>query len=349
MMIGPRWEHGSAFPLVLASAGDGGDASAGVPFAGGTLFGSGRQALTALLAQGKREQGWTVAHLPTYYCPGVATEASRTLEVRRYHAAPTGDLRRPSLRRGDVLIAPSYFGQPPTPAWPGEASFVVDATHDPLAPWLADIDADYVFASLRKTLPLPDGGVVWSPRHRPLPSATPATDRHLANTMRMLSAMCLKAGYLAGNSLSKKDYLELFGLAEESLGNGPAGDISPYSRAALASFPLGEWRRRRIHNIGTLSDAVADLDGIQILPSTFGLVLRFDSAQRRDAFRSGLVALHVYPAVLWELTEPDVPAAHRELSQQLLFIHADFRYDFADLHRVAKILHDLQTAFNGSC
>jgi len=330
-----RWESGSAFPLVL-----GGEHRR--PFDGGRFFGSGRQALAALLAHGRDASGWTAVHLPTYYCPEVVDDVAAVLDVKRYAASPDGDLAEPAPGDTEVVVAVSYFGQPPAVPRSRGRALIVDATHDPVAPWLSTVGAEVAFASLRKTLPLPDGGVLWSPARQPLPAPAPATERHLAGVGQILAAMALKAAYLDRGTGDKQTYLDLYAAGEACFRQCAPGEMSAYSRAALRTFPIDRWRARRIANIATLTAA---LSGLDLIPSTFGVVLRFPSAEVRDLVRAGLLARRIYPAVLWDVAEPE---HDRELAGRLLFLHADFRSGPADLQRVARAVRELSLA-EASC
>jgi hypothetical protein len=323
-----RWESGSAFPLVLGSEHK-------RRFDGSRFFGSGRQALMALLAHGRDTSGWTAVHLPTYYCPDVVDDVASVLDVKRYAASPEGDREEPAPGDTEVVVAVSYFGQPPIVPRSTGQFLIVDATHDPLAPWLSTVGADFVFASLRKTLPLPDGGVLWSPARRAVPAPALATERHLAGVGQMLAAMNLKAAYLEHGTGDKQTYLDLFAAGEQCFRHGVPGGMSEYSSAALRTFPIERWRAQRIANIATLT---ASLSGLDIVPSTFGVVLRFPSAEVRDLVRAGLIARRIYPAVLWDVAEPQ---RDRELAQRLLFLHADFRSDPTDLQLVAQAVRAL--------
>ncbi len=272
------------------------------------MFGSGRQALRALLEFGRRTFGWTAAHLPTYYCTPLVDSIADVLPIRRYGCGPLGAERPPAAGPTEVVVAVSYFGAPPVvPAATG-AALIIDATHDPLAGWLDRTGADYVFASLRKTLPLPDGGALWSGTGRLLPPDQPPTPDHLAAVGGILSAMCLKAAYLDGADLPKEAYQTLFGTGEEQFAGTGVSGISAYSRTALRVLPAVEFRRLRIHNAATLATALAGLAGIVVRSYSFGVVLECDSHRRREAIRQELVANDVYPAVLWPLPAAGDPS-----------------------------------------
>jgi hypothetical protein len=314
------------------------------------LYGSGRQALRALLEFGRREYGWTVAHLPSYYCPEVVEDVARVIEVRRYDAGPDGAGAdgagpdgagsAPVIGRSDVVIAMCYFGEPPVVPEPAHspAALIVDASHDPCAPWLAGSRADYVFASLRKTLPLPDGGAVWSAGGRPLPPPLPTTDQQLATVGRFLSAMCLKAAYLNGAPVVKERYLDLYAAGDAALRSPGLSGISDYSRQSLATLPVVELRRRRIDNANGLAADLATLRGARARAHPFGVVLRCDSASRREAVRAALISRAVYPAVLWRIPTGAAPAHQLDLSRRMLFLHTDFRWSREDMRRVATVV-----------
>jgi hypothetical protein len=59
------------------------------------------------------------------------------------------------------------FAKDSLPGWEerraaSEWLLVEDHSHDPFSPWAVGSSADYAFCSLRKTLPVPDGGLLWS-------------------------------------------------------------------------------------------------------------------------------------------------------------------------------------------
>ncbi|MGC5019683.1 hypothetical protein [Micromonospora sp. DT47] len=335
MRNGDRWEVGSAFPLMPPSGDSRVEPPEHVRF-----FGSGRQALRALVEFGRREYGWEAVHVPAYYCPAVVDSIVDLISVRRYDSGPLGPHPRPVAGPADAVITVSYFGEPPLlPSTP--ATLIIDVTHDPVAPWLDRSRADYVFASLYKTLPLPDGGMLWSGNGRPLPPAVPPTEGHLATVSRILSAMCLKAAYLDGAPLLKEEYLPLYAAGDAGLRSTTVSGISDYSRHALHALPAQDLRRHRIANAAELTSWLRDLPGVVVHTHTFGVVLEFDSPERRESVRHGLIARNVYPAVLWDIT-PDNPPAHQlDFCRRMLHLHTDFRWDSSDMRQVATVVREM--------
>jgi len=330
-----RWEFGSAFPLILPRG-----LGRAEPLEQARYFGSGRHALRALVEFGRRERGWQAVHIPAYYSPAVVQSIADLLPVRRYDSGPVGPHPRPDAGPADAVITVSYFGEPPVlPSTP--ATLIIDVTHDPVAPWLDPARADYVFASLHKTLPLPDGGMLWSGNGHPLPPAVPPTDAHLATVSQILSAMCLKAAYLDGAPLRKEQYRALYAAGDAGLCSTAVSGISDFSREALRVLPAEELRRRRMTNAAELALNLRELAGVVVHARSFGVVLEFDTTQRREAIRRDLIARSVYPAVLWSLNPEDAPPHQLDFSRRMLHLHADLRWSGSDLRRVAAIVREL--------
>lgn len=337
-----RWEVGSTFPLVLPTGG--GWAGPAEDF---RLYGSGRQALVALLEFGRREHGWTAVHLPEYYCPEVADDVAAVLPVHRYDAGPAGVGTPPRVGVDEVLVLVSYFGTPPvrpptpTPAAAGP-TVVVDATHDPLAPWLPHLGADYAFASLRKTLPLPDGGMLWSTVDAPLPPPPAPSDGQRLAAGTILSAMCLKTAYLGGAGLAKEPYLAGYADGERRLRSAGVSAVSDLSAHLLHVLPVDELRVRRITNAAVLADRLATLPGLTARAYPFGVVLECDSHRRREELRQALIARAVYPAVLWTLRPGEAGPRHLDYSARMLMLHTDARWTERDMARVATLVRQVR-------
>ena len=128
-----------------------------------------------------RRRGLTLRYIPQYLLR--ATENSKI-----------------DWRLGDAIFWVNFFGlgiKPPFGFVPDWVEIIEDHTHDPWSVWAYESTANWCVASLRKTLPLGNGGVLWSPAGHPLPSASPVTpERHTAALEKFLAAMLLKKRYL---------------------------------------------------------------------------------------------------------------------------------------------------------
>lgn len=350
----PRWEYGSEFhwlstaesprePLLSAEA---------------VLYGTGRDALRALIGQGMAHRGWRRWFLPSYFCPEVTEAIVATgIEVLRYDDSPLRAAPPPlPTQPGDVVFVVNYFGLRGAEAVQalagGAAEIVEDHTHDPGSPWARTSGADYCLASLRKTLPLPDGAALWSPQGHPLPEAPPLLPERQSAAWAKLSAMFLKRLYLDGEEVAKPVFRQLqlrgeAGLAAEAV-SAPCLETQRW----LPVLPWELWREIRRANHRRLSDSLSGIPGIEVLrphaadACPFSVILQCQSAEQRQQLRSALLAEQVYPAVLWSMEETahTVSAEAVSLSQRLLSLPCDFRYAAGDLERVAQLVRQVRSA-----
>lgn len=349
-MKAERWEHGSEWhwPTFAPT----GSREVAPWHDAGVLYGCGRDALRGLAAYGRDVRGWKRLLVPSYLCQevvGALIDDGHSVAV--YPDRP--DLLQPELevrnvRAGDAVLLVNYFGLRSgafAPSLPSDVDVVEDHTHDPWSDWTRKSCADFCVVALRKTLPVPDGGVLWSPRGHALPEELPVTEARLRASSEKVTAMVLKALYLEGHRVEKKTYRELSGGAEKHIASGTASGIPPFTRQVLPVLPAAEWRDRRRSNYRRIAAVLDDVPGLSVLgcdgsaQGPFCLPLVFDSPAMRDRARATLLEARIYPAVLWPLNEPlveSIGAADRELSARLLCLHCDARYGAADMDRVLE-------------
>jgi hypothetical protein len=118
----------------------------------------------------------------------------------------------------------------------------------------------------------------------------------------------------------------------------------------LPTLPIASWREQRQLNQQRLCANLASVSWATILSGEgdgscpFAGIVISDTAARCTHIRRGLIARDVYPAVLWPLQSPLLPAipdADRQLSARLLSLHCDMRYSSGDMDRVADLLIQL--------
>ncbi len=346
------WEHGSDFPLTTSWSS--GPSRLRLP-EDASYWHSGRDALRALI----RALAPKRVLFPSYYCEDVFDVAPRA-QVRLYQDHPersTVDLRPDDLETGDLVVVVNTFGlrarSPLTMSVPDSVVVVDDHTHAPFSSWAREealkSSRRFAFASLRKWLPIPDGGVLWSPSGHDVPTAADADDRARSITLDRLSGMTLKSAYLAGAPIEKDAFRTLLVRGEEAIGRGerPSG-MSAISRGLLDALPIDDFVERRRANHRAFLEAFRASPGVRVASAAcdetpFGIVLVFEDDATRDAVRRALVAASIYPAVLWPLTadwstlrsDRDAEVA---LSRRVLFLHCDHRYTSADMGRVAEVL-----------
>jgi hypothetical protein len=227
------------------------------------------------------------------------------------------------------------------------ASIIEDHTHDPWSEWAMHSIADYCLASLRKTLPIPDGAWLWSPVDLRLPDQPDTTGERERAALGKAAAMHLKTLYLQGHPVDKAVYRKMFIEYEAGIAKGEISGISNFSKQLAGTFPIVRWRERRTENHRAMVERLSKVTWLEILEgetdacAPFSAVVVFDLANRRERVLHTLIDHGIYPAVLWPLEKPllpDVPNTHVDLSRRILSFHCDFRYNVDDMYRVADAL-----------
>jgi len=225
---------------------------------------------------------------------------------------------------------------------------VEDHSHDPFSPWAVGSNADYAFSSLRKTLPVPDGAILWSPRGLDLP---PQPRQTAEGSELKLAAMLLKGRYLenGGDDALKERFRRLQIEGEEQLGRAPVAAASQAAREAVIGGAPLPWRVRRADNAVHLLGALSGLEIAEPLfdewpagAAPLGVVLLFESEETRDRARETLRQAGVYCPVHWPIERPASERV-RDLSARVLTIPTDWRYSAADMERVASFLREAET------
>ena len=144
-----------------------------------------------------------------------------------------------------------------------------DHTHDLLGSWAINSHADWCIASLRKSLPVPEGGMLWSPIGLRLPEAPAASEDNERIAAIRWEAMGLKARYLAGEQVEKAVFRAGFVDTEEYFDKAEVCSLDHKSTEYLMSFDIRDWYSRKRENWNLLRGIKKD--GVRvILPENMG-------------------------------------------------------------------------------
>jgi hypothetical protein len=341
-----RWEIGGEFHLPVDSPG---------PYHrwpdGSVWYALGRHAVAALLERLGTRRLW----LPDYFCHEVVRGWGEVAQVRLYEddprwAEPHWETLTPGSR--DAVLAVNYFGVRdggPWQQWRARTPCILveDHAHDPASGWATTSDAEYAFSSLRKTLPVPDGAILWSPRGLLLPEQ-PAGSAD--GSELKLAAMLLKGKYLAGSDEALKERFRRLQLdGEERLGGAAVAGASATTRESLVRGAPLPWRARRAENTTRLLAALHDWDDAEPLFTTWpadaaplGAVFVFESGERRDEVREALREADVYCPVHWADAGESGSERARDLGGRTLTIPTDWRYSAADMARIATLVREAE-------
>ncbi|MGN6211737.1 hypothetical protein [Parafilimonas sp.] len=315
-------------------------------YAQSNLFFSGRTALYNLIQKGIALYNWQNIYLPEYYCHDVdAFIKALPVNIFYYNDGPynTGIIDTAALdKENNIFIHVNYFGLNTQSRLQLKNAFVIeDHTHDLTSEWALNSTAHYCFASLRKSLPVAAGGIVWSPQQLELPQVT--AEKNLGNTAAYmkLAAMFLKKEYLNEHYTNKQDFRNLF-INSESLfeSHETNGALPPIIQNAINTIPIELLRIHKINNYKQLSNAIHEKEIIwqqQIQDRCpFGCMLFFKEALQRDKMKAYLIKNHIYPAVLWPNQKE---AKAKAFSEKVLLIHCDVRYNSADMQCIADTIN----------
>lgn len=322
--------------------------------AGCSFFASGRAALYAVCRRWIGTHAHACLWLPDYFCSEVVSSLrSRNVPVAFY----TDDPRRagPELSHlraspGDMVLAVNYFGVRVGDQWSAwrrstpSVALIEDHTHDPQSQWARSSIADFAFASLRKTLPIPDGAIAWSPRELCLPEADPGGPP-IGSSLK-LAAMLYKRRYLDSGESSpslKETFLELQKRGEQILPEPNNEAISAWSLDLVCHGTPRLWRSRRECNVRSLLALAPSIEAGKPLFSCwpdghcpFNAVYVFDDEAARDRVRSRMIVAQVYTPVHWPLRDGGEASMH--LSKRILTIPVDFRCGEPQIQRIAALL-----------
>lgn len=315
-------------------------------------YADGRQALIHLY----HSQGWQRLWVPEYFCYDVIASLKEAgMSIMFYQDWPDnhddGNTLEDIQRNGhfsqtDAVLRLNYFGMRSyrKAAYLSVAAVVEDHTHDLIGDWAVHSTADWCIASLRKTLPIPEGGMLWSPKGLPLPEAPERSAQNEKIAAIRWEAMKLKAGYLAGEKIEKSTFREVFVNTENYFDHAPICSLDNTSQEYLDTFNVMEWYDRKRDNWKLLH--TIRKDGVHILKPEdengypFSLILLFDNIDERDRVRKALIEHQVYPAILWNIPSPtDGEVSH--FSRGMLSIHCDGRYSLDDILQLKSIIESV--------
>lgn len=296
----------------------------------------GRMAIQWLILNERWKRMW----IPAYFCYDVVDAIRKTdIELAFYPDYPEADdnelIAGIPFRKGDVLFRMNYFG---IRAKRNENDIPVDViedhSHGLMTDWAQHSNAGYCIASLRKTLPLPEGGIIWSPKCTIMQQPLPSTDENESLAYKRYVAMSLKRDYLDGKDSNKSFFRQLYIDTENEFANLPVCAMSALNEHLFSIFDIQRFdvqKRRNWRCLTSLLDERIDF----LVPENeddipFSLVLKFKSEERRNAIKTKLIEKLIYPAILWP-----VPERYKLIHYVYLSVHCDGRYTLDDMEKLA--------------
>lgn len=314
-------------------------------YRGATLLADGRQCIVALI----RQYGWKRIWMPDYFCYEVidTIKEQTGIKVKFYEDSPfqEGQVENLPFKEGDVLLRMNFFGLREQRTNKRITCPVIeDHTHDPFGHWALYSDADWCISSIRKILPLPEGGMMWSPKGHQLDTNIIVSEDNEKIAVTRWEGMEMKAAYLEGETVSKEDFRKRYTETEEWFDHSEPTLIDDRSKEFVSKqLDINLWQGAKRKNWVYLKSLVKS-DVCKVLEpeddscTMFSLVLYFDTKEIRDSVRKRLIESCVYPAILWVVPDGASKTA-RDFSERMLSVHCDGRYKEEDIKQLTSILN----------
>ena len=316
-------------------------------YGGAWWIADGRQAIIMLC----RQEGWKRLWMPEYFCYEVIDSVKKMTdtEIVFYEDYPGNNDRKVTsalpYKDGDALLRVNYFGlrdlrnerDIPVPV-------IEDHTHDLMGHWSLYSEADWCFASLRKTLPLPEGGMIWSPKGNSLEYVPDCSEENSQITRIRWEAMEKKACYLEGKSIEKETFRKLYLETEPWFDQAEPSALDNRSKSFIQEMDINAWQNAKRRNWNLLKQQVRTSGSILTVEddscTPFSFVILAESNIKREEWRKQLISQCVYPAVLWNVPRDCRPTVN-DISDRMLSIHCDGRYSEEDCMQLAGILNEI--------
>lgn len=309
---------------------------------------SGRMALIVIAQQEEWKRLW----VPSYFCHEIINAWKTHIDICLYDDYPLEEndaqiVRALPYQAGDALLRMNYFGLRekrtndyiPVPV-------IEDHSHALISEWALHSDADWCIASLRKSLPLAFGGILWSPKGNKLPSA-PKRDSEIEQlAIERYQAMDMKAQYLRNGYGNKDAFRAKYIATEEGLDHlTDIFAIDSESEQILKRLNILKWNDQKLEN-WKLACKLLDrfkIIGRNTASSPFSIIIAMKNKEERDNFKSFLIQHAIYPAILWNIPDNVPHERCKDFGERMLSIHCDARYTELDIQQMCKIINQYDT------
>lgn len=308
------------------------------------LYACGRHALGALILHNDWKRIW----IPYYFCYEVI-EYIETLhiEVKLYNDFPgnkdvISNINQLSFEDGDVLLRVNFFGADRVESSKLKVPIPIieDHTLGLNSEWMLKSTADWCIASLRKSIPIAMGGVLWSPKNHSLPSSIKITAELNELVSKRYEAMQLKADYL-NNKFHQKDlFRRLYIETEQQIESLELSGLDNKTLNIIRSFDLEKWLEVKKKNWQIAFDFLEKYnilfvgDGDNVYP--FSIVIKCNSYEERECLKKYLIQRNIYPAILWMVPKDSCFVDAYDFSEKMLSIHCDARYNEDDIKYICE-------------
>lgn len=300
---------------------------------------SGRDSLKAIA----REYEPCVALLPALACDSMVHPFELYgHKIQYYKLNADYTINLDSLKVGEgthLFLYIDYFGRPAIKdveleklRKQGNIVFIEDRTHNLLQERKYTFQPDYIMASLRKWLPIPDGGLLWGKISKPL-----ATDTTFST--KRLKAQCMRHEFLScGDETIKTEYRKIFSTISDLMDEDEPTAMSAYAHSLAKDTDWECVRKTRQRNAEALIFILSTSPYIKFIQDTPGLsdlYVPFTLSNRDDVQRR-LSAEGIFNTIIWPLMDEQKEACKvaKYTEENMLAAPCDQRYTVEDMKTI---------------
>ena len=315
------------------------------------LYACGRQSIEAIV----KYCDWNRLWMPAYFCYEVIEHIVKStgIEVVFYDDTPLVDneiVNSLPYKDGDALLRVNYFGlRSKRDNNDIPVHVIEDHTHSLVSDWALKSDADYCVSSIRKTMPIAAGGILWSPKGKDLPKQIATTSECETMAGVRYEGMQLKTNYLQDSDndiILKKNFREKYLHSEEMIKNLRISGIDNVSFEIVKEMNIKMWNEIRLNNWLYAYERLKDKfnilkpDIIHNDDNVFSLVILCHNVMEQMKLRTYLIKNNVYPAILWKIPEETMFKNALNVSRRIISVQIDARYNMIDIDKLCSIIRN---------
>ncbi|MEC3908020.1 hypothetical protein VOI54_13395 [Tamlana sp. 2201CG12-4] len=314
----------------------------------GKIFYSGRHAIKYIIETIKSNNTINTIWVPEYYCQHVTSWLKENYKnIKTYQVNPLDKLHIVKAdsfvtEEGKVIVlVNNFWGISHCSLETSKKNIFIieDHSHGWLSKPCIESNADFCFASLRKSVPVPLAGIAWKPNGEKL------ADIKLEEAIsfneiwdNILLGMEKKLEFEENVSIDengKNAFLELVYNAENMMHyNYDLVKINTNHEALIKLYLKNNYLHFKEINYKTIINLLEDTDDFALVGSDsipFGLTLHFKNIDKLNHFKSYLISKDVYPSLLWP--------GNKSNYGYFINIHIDYRYISEDIQYISSIIN----------
>ena len=225
----------------------------------------------------------------------------------------------------------------------GNIIFIEDRTHNLIWDRKSTFQPDYIMASLRKWIPIPDGGLLWGTISKPL-----ATDTTFSTAR--LKAQCMRHEFLAcGDEAIKTEYRKIFSTVSAIMDQDEPSGMSEYSYALANATDWNNIKAIRRRNADALISVLKSSPLITFIQNKSGLSDLYVAftVPNRDEIQRRLSSMGIFNTIIWPLKDEQKSecVVAKKTEEQMLAAPCDQRYTASDMEyigtEIVRVIEDV--------